>query len=102
MQHDYSTVNAEEQRASIAKVVDFTRERNGRNPSSGTLPGGTLGGTQPDGGRAQKQKTGGEHLSNRLVFSYILRAGHGIRTLDVHLGKTVECRFSLLLVTTNP
>ena len=78
MQHHYSTVSADEQRASIGKVIQLFGN-GGVNPSAGGLVAPLSG--------PLNEKTGRALGSNRLILFRQCGAGEGIRTLDVNLGK---------------
>ena len=58
MQHHYSTVNADEQRAALGKVIQLFGAGGPTSAASEPIPSGTSSGTQPNGGGTQNEKTG--------------------------------------------
>jgi hypothetical protein len=99
MQLHYSTVNPDEQKRSICKVLDLMQvkaQRAGGAPESSQeallSDAPKQAGVAPSGapavlGGAPNEKTGRALCSNRLIQFGFCGAGEGIRTLDVNLGK---------------
>ena len=102
MQLHYSTVNPDEQRRSIGKVIDVMQVRERRAGGTQSAPSGTheassetpqndassvagvLNGADWYSKRKNRPSRAG---SNRLILFGLFGAGEGIRTLDVNLGK---------------